>query len=191
MLEAEKSLAMNRGVNRRSQRRSGFTLVELSLAMVIMVVALVSISAATLQSHSLRRTNRERVLANNAVRSVAERIHSLSYRTIEDSPDDWVQEIINTYGPGGTIGNTFNVDELNAPLGANTVGAITIITDETTTDLDVNANLGLPRDLNGDLDATDTDVTGDARLLPIVITLNYRSGAGTASITHAFFAVGF
>ncbi|MFT5286788.1 MAG: prepilin-type N-terminal cleavage/methylation domain-containing protein [Planctomycetota bacterium] len=191
MLEAENQYANGRVVKKRHCRRSGFTLVELSFAMVIMVVALVSVSAATLQSHSLRRTNRERVLANNAVRSIAERIHSLSYRTIEQSPDDWVQEIVDTYGPGGTVGNTFNVDELNPPLGAATVGAITIITDETTTDADVSANLGLPRDLNGDLDATDTDVTGDARLLPIVITLNYRSGAGTSSITHAFFAVGF
>lgn len=176
---------------RRGARRRGFTLVELSLAMTILIVALVSISAATLKAHSLRRQNRERTLATNAMRSTAERIHSLSYITVEDSPDTWVQDVLGTYGPGGTVGNTFDVPGLN-PIGANaSVGTITIVTDETVADAALGVDFGMPRDLNGDLDALDNDVTADARILPVVITVNYQGGTGPVTISHGFFAVGF
>jgi len=191
MLEVEEQRD-GRGAGRvKKQSRSGFTLVELSLAMTILVVALVSISAATLRSHALRRQNREHTLAYGAIRSISERIHSFSYITVENSPDTWVQDVLATYGPGGVVGNTFDIEGLN-PVGANaSVGSITFVTDETLSDADVGAELGLPRDLNGDLDATDNDVTGDARILPVVVTLNYQGSSGAVTLTHAFLAVGF
>ena len=180
-----------RGGRVKNIQRGGFTLVELSLAMTVLVVALVSISAATLRAHSLRRQNREHTLAHSAIRSISERIHSFSYITVEKTPDTWVQDMLATYGPGGTVGNTFDVEELN-PVGAGgTVGTILFVTDETQTDAAVGAELGLPRDLNGDLDAVDNDVTGDARILPVVINISYQGGSGPVNLTHTFLAVGF
>lgn len=176
---------------RRRSDRSGFTFAELAIAMTIMMVALVSISAATLRTHALRRQNRERVLANAALRSAAERIHSVAYRTIEDGNAAWAQEILATYGPGGTIGDGFDVLELN-PIGANgQVGSITIVADETATDAALGVDLGLPRDLNGDGDATDTNVGLDARVLPVIIRLDYQTQTGPQNQTHAFYVVGF
>lgn len=174
-----------------SSRRGGFTLAELALAMTMLVVALISISAATLQSHSLRRQNRERTLAHNAIRSTAERLHSLAYTRVEDSPDTWVQDLLVRYGPGGTVGNTFDVTELNPIGAAGQVGSIQIITDETQTDAALGVELGMPRDLNGDGDALDDVAAGTARMLPVIVTLNYRSGSGPVTLDHAFWIVGF
>ncbi len=176
-----------RGVSRK---RGGFTLAELALAMTMLIVALISISAATLRSHSLRRQNRERTLAHNAIRSISERIHSLSYITVENSPTTWVQDLLARYGPGGTIGNQFDVEGLNPPGAAGRVGSIQIVTDETLTDLALGVELGMPRDLNGDGDAND-NVVATARLLPIIITLTYRSASGVVTKNHAFYVVGF
>ncbi len=191
MLEAKHPRSAVRGGRVRNGNGAGFTLVELSLAMTVLVVALVSISAATLRAHSLRRQNRETTLAYGAIRSAAERVHSFSYITVEDSPETWVQDMLATYGPGGTVGNTFDVEGLN-PVGAGgTVGTITFITDETLTDAAINAEFGMPRDLNGDLDAADNDVTGDARILPVILNVSYRGGSGVVNLTHSFLAVGF
>jgi hypothetical protein len=41
-------------------------------------------------------------------------------------------------------------------------GSIRIVTDETATDAALGMELGMPRDLNGDGDAADTDVSGHA-----------------------------
>ena len=46
-------------------------------------------------------------------------------------------------------------------------------------------------DLNGDLDANDNDVTNDARVLPVIVTLTYQGNNGAVTLTHAFLAVGF
>ncbi len=179
------------GAGTSTRRHGGFTLAELALAMTMLLVALVSISAATLRTHALRRQNRERTLAHNAIRSVAERIHSLSYTTVENSPATWVQDVLLRYGPGGTIGDMFDVEGLDPVGAAGRVGSIQIVTDETLTDAALGVELGLPRDLNGDLDALDADVTADARILPVIIRLSYRAASGTVNLNHAFYVVGF
>lgn len=159
--------------------------------MTMLMVAMVSISAATLRSHSLRRQNRERTLTHNAIRSIAERIHSLSYRTVEDSPATWVQDVLARYGAGGTIGDSFDVEGLDPIGAAGRVGSIEIVTDETLSDAALGVELGLPRDLNGDLDATDANVTADASILPVIIRISYRAASGPVNVTHAFYVVGF
>lgn len=175
----------------RKGSSGGFTLAELALAMTMLIVALVSISAATLRTHTLRRHNRERTLAHNAIRSTAERIHSLSYRTLETNAAVWAQTVLGRYGPGGTVGDQFDVEGLDPVAAGGRVGTIRIVTDETVSDADIGARLGMPRDLNGDLDAADGDVSADARLLPVVISVTYRSGTGQTTVRHAFFVAGF
>jgi type II secretory pathway pseudopilin PulG len=183
--------ALRRHGRRQRGNRGGFTLAELALAMTMLIVALVSISAATLRTHSLRRQNRERTLANTAIRSIAERIHALAYVTAEQNPGNWAPSILAVYGPGGTIGSTFDVIELNPTNAGGQVGLINIITDETTTDAIEGTELGLPRDLNGDQDALDVDVSADARILPVVVSVTYTGQTGAVTITHTFLIVGF
>lgn len=162
----------------------------MALATVTLMVGIMSISAATLRMHHLSRQNRERTLAHNAVHAVAERINSAS-AVAALAPSSWTTTVLDAYGPGGSVGNTFDVLGLTAADGFQQVGSIVFITDETKTDADLGVIMGMPRDLNGDGDANDTDVTGDARMLAVVITTNWRGETSTVTHNHPLYIMGY
>ena len=170
--------------------QAGFTVLEMALATVTLMVGIMSISAATLRMHQLSRQNREKAQAYNAVHGIAERINSASAIAAME-PSTWVQTVLDAYGPGGTIGDSFDVLGLTAPEGADTVGTIEIITDETITDEELGTIMGMPRDLNGDGDALDTDVSGDANMLPIVITARWRNKGVDSFFKHPLYVMGY
>lgn len=189
-----KRFAFERGrgpLGPRARIRSGFTLIELAIATSILMIGLVAVVSATSKMHSLRKLTRERVLAQNAMRSVAERIHARSYGLSNSHPDDWVPQLVGAYGPGGSVGDQFDVRGLTAVTGSPSIGTIQILTDETVDDDDIGYELGLPRDLNGDGDTSDTDVTPDARILPIVLEVRWRGQAGVMTLRHAFYVLGY
>ncbi|MEM7310380.1 MAG: prepilin-type N-terminal cleavage/methylation domain-containing protein [Planctomycetota bacterium] len=172
-------------------RCGGFTMIELAIAMSILMIGLVSAASATMRMHHLRKQNRERIVAQNAARSIAERIHAQSYR-FSESPATWSEELLDVFSPGGTFGDTFDASILNSPSEDQELpGQIIFVTDERLTDADLGIELGMPRDLNGDGDANDADVTNDARLLPVVIRITWRGQAGIQQLTHGFFTMGY
>lgn len=174
----------------RPHGRGGFTLAEMALAVTILMVALMSISAATLRSHALQRENRDQMLAQNALRSISERVQAVSLDA-SSNPDTWAEEVFRVFGPGGGIGDEFPVDGLT-PVGADTpVGTITIGWDETLGDEDLGGALGMPRDLNGDGDASDDDVSGSAILLPVVVSVRWRGPRGERNASHPFWILGY
>ncbi len=175
---------------KRTSKRAGFTVVEMALATVTLMVGVMSVSAATLRMHQLSRQNREKALAFNAVHGVAERINSASAIAATD-PSTWVQTLIDAYGANGTVGNEFDVLGLTPVDGANSVGRIELITDETLTDAELGTVMGMPRDLNGDGDATDTDVSGDATVLPVLLTADWRNKGVDAFIKHPLYIMGY
>ena len=177
----------NGGARRRG---GGFTLVEMALAMTILLVALMSISAATLRAHSLRRQNRDRTVAANALRSVSEQIHALSMDAGQDT-DTWAETVISVFGPGGTHGDTFDVRSLTPISAEASVGTITIVTNETLSDLDIGGELGMPRDLDGDSLANNTNVSATARLLPVLVTVRWVGTRGEQRIDHPFYIMGY
>jgi Tfp pilus assembly protein PilV len=164
--------------------------VELAIAISILLIGMVSVITATSQMHSLRRQNRERVLAQNGLRSMAERIQSRSFQLAQDDPENWSENVLGQFGPG-SAGEQFDIRELNRPEGAPSLATIQIITDETTTDADLLAAIGMPRDLNGDDDASDGDVAEDAVLLPVILTAQWRGVTGTQTYRHAFYVMGY
>lgn len=166
--------------------RSGFTLIEVSLAMTVLLVAMLATTATTLRAHSLRRTNRERVQAQNAVRGAAERLQSLASRAVDD-PAGWSTAVINAVAVNGDVAPTFDISELTAQPNQATVGTITLVTDETRTDAALGCQLGMPRDLDGDGLATNTNVTGTALLLPAIVRARWHGQRGDQTITHGFF----
>lgn len=170
--------------------RGGFTIVELTLAMTILLVALLSISASTLRSHSLRRHNRELVLAQNAIRATAELIHSTAWQAAGES-DSWAQTVIGEFSPGGAFGPDIAVHGLGPANEGVEVGWITFVTDETATDADLGVELGMPRDLDGDGKVDNTDVSGSAVLLPVILTLEWRGIGGFTRATHPFYVLGY
>ena len=83
-------------------RRDGFTLIELAIATSILMIGIVSVLSATSQMNSLRQVNRERTLAQNAVRSLSERIHATS-EGFSDDPTTW-PEVLRTNEPLAVAG---------------------------------------------------------------------------------------
>lgn len=180
-------------MGRREQRASqeaGFTVLEMALATVTLMVGIMSISAATLRMHQLSRQNREKALAYNAVHGVAERINSAS-AIAALTPETWVETVIGAYGPGGTIGDEFDVLGLTPGEGQAAVGKIQIITDETITDDELGTVMGMPRDLNGDGDANDIDVSGSATMLPVLVTVTWRNKGVDAFMKHPLYIMGY
>ena len=172
--------------------RRGFTMVELAIAMSMLMIGMVSAASATMRMHHLRMQNRERIVAQNALRSMGERIHAQAYRDSLDHADTWADHVLATFGPGGTLQGVFDVDFLNSPSEDQEFpGTIKVIVDETTTDAAVGMDLGLPRDLNGDGDATDLDVTADACILPVVLRIEWKGQQGLHEISHGFYVMGY
>jgi prepilin-type N-terminal cleavage/methylation domain-containing protein len=173
------------GSRTRTDRR-GFTLMEVSLAMTVLLVAMLATTASTLRAHALRRANRERVLAQNSVRGATERLQSLAARAADD-PAGWSTAVLNGIAANGDVAPTFEVSELTAQVGQATVGTIEVIIDETRTDASLGCQLGMPRDLDGDGAATNANVTGTALLLPVVVRARWNGSRGAQAIAHGFY----
>lgn len=183
-------LARRQPTRAARRARGGFTLIELAIAISIFMIGMVSVVSATTRMHSLRRQNRERTLAQNAVRSMSERVQARSYELAADE-STWSENLLALYGPEGSAGETFDVEGLDPSPGNATVGALSLIVDETQIDAVLGLQLGLPRDLNGDGDALDTNVSADAVLLPCTVTLDWSSHTGEQTYRHGFYVLGF
>jgi len=165
-------------------------MLEVSLALTILVVALVATSASNARINSLQRSNRDRHVAHNAVQTISETVQAISRDGLDDT-SGWANHLIAALSNGGQLGNTFDVAGLAPVEGDAHVGTITVVTDETQTDALLGLELGMPRDLNGDGDATDTSAGTGARLLPVVVTLRWRSQSGVQRIVHPFYVFGY
>lgn len=181
---------MHREKRTRKPAKAGFTVIEMALATTTLLIGIMTISASTLRMYQLGRQNHEKTLAYNAVHAVAERINSAS-AIASQNPNTWADTMLATYGPGGTIGSAFQVDGLTPQIGSTRVGVIQILTDETLTDQELGTVMGMPRDLNGDGDALDTDVTNDARMLPVIVTARWRDKGVKSYIKHPLYIMGY
>jgi hypothetical protein len=156
---------------------------EVTLAMTVLLVGLLAATASTLRMHAHRRVNRERMLAENGVRAVVERLHSVSMRAADD-PAGWSTVVETAVAAGGEVGTAFDVRELTPREGADAVGTIELVDDETATDAALGVQLGMPRDLDGDGAATSDDVGGRALLLPVIVRARWTGSAGNGEIRH-------
>lgn len=181
-------------LRRRRPGRRGFTLVEVGLAMTVLMVALLAMSATTLQTHSLRRQNRERAIAQNGIRLMSEQVHAISDRILRDSNGDtaqWTRDLTAALAPGGELGSTFDIPELNVQAGRQAIGTVRMVFDETVTDAALGLELGMPRDLDGDGVADNGDVSNNARIIPVVLIADWTGVSGDQRITHPFFVIGY
>jgi hypothetical protein len=156
----------------------------------ILIFSLLTLSAATLRMHALHRHVRETTVANNALRTATEQIQARS-RAARDEPGSWSNNLLLSFGPGGDPGPFFQVRGLTPVPGETRNGTILIPVDETATDEDLDCRLGMPRDLNGDGDASDTDVSGAARLIPVILEVNWKGFAGIRQARHAFYLTAY
>lgn len=165
----------------RRDARAGFTILEVLFASTFLVVAsagIVMASATISRSHELQHQHE---LAEETCRRAIEQVQYVAdvsfpnlYFYFDDDPSN------DPEGPGTAPGNTMNDLVVlgltvadNSPTGQ--LVEIVLHTDET----EVNATLGLPRDLNGDGDADDADVSASYRIMPVTVRIYWDYGGQT------------
>ncbi|HKX45377.1 MAG TPA: prepilin-type N-terminal cleavage/methylation domain-containing protein [Planctomycetota bacterium] len=165
--------------------RRGFSLVELAIAMVILLVALLGFSKSIVSSSITSEVAHESALATEASRQVLETLRGLPFDEVyarfnTDPADD----------PGGANtapGAGFAVEGLEAVEGDadGFVGEIVFPTTVTMAGLELREDvvlpaLGMPRDLTGDNAVDAICHCDDYELLPVLVRLAWRGSAGPA-----------
>ncbi len=166
----------------RTPGRAGFSLIEMSVAAVVLTVAVCGLSGSMVSTLALDRVNHETALAEAAVRGTMERIGGTTFaeafaRFNADPNDD-------AGGAGTAPGATFAVTGLTGDAGA-LPGSITFpvgTPGELREDVD-DARLGMPRDLNGDGVIDAADHSGNYRVLPVRVSVTWRGVRGLRTMT--------
>lgn len=158
-----------------------FTLAEVAVSMGVLAVALTVLLQATVSLAFSRQVSTERHRAATTLSRAVETLQSLG-----------PHEAILQYGSLG-VGTPFVADGLSAPITgvAHPNVEIEFFVDET----EDEPSLGLPRDLDGDGEVSNSDVTqlgtdGNvvATILPVRLSLRWRSKDG-ATRTQVWTAV--
>jgi len=163
----------------------GFSLIELMVAITILTVALGAISSALVATTSLNNLNREMMIALDAAHAQAERLRGETFAEVfaryNADPADDPPLPIGKASPG----NNFNVPRLNTrPDDADGfVGEIFFPTIGAELREDaVDADLGMPRDLDLNTAVDSADHANDYRILPVRIRLQWTGENGRQTI---------
>lgn len=166
--------------------QAGFTLIEVMIAIAMVAIGLstyvVSIALASVTSE----VNRQSALAIRAGQQQMEQLKGADFATVFAS-FNWVPAD-DPGVPGSAPGASFDVDGLD-PIDGDpdgrvgeisfpvTAGALGVLRE----DLALSA-LGMPLDLDGDGVVDASDHSGDYRLLPVRVRLQWRGRAGTSRL---------
>jgi prepilin-type N-terminal cleavage/methylation domain-containing protein len=173
-----------RGPRRGS--RSGFSLIEVVIAISVLLFGLLGFSQAVLRSVKTNDATREEALASEAARRMLETLQSQEFadvfRLYNANPND------DPGLPGSAPGANFAVAGLNAladdadgfvgeiifPVNA---GAPGVLREDV-----VSIPLGMPRDIDGDEVLDAADHSDDYRVLPVVVRITWRGSATTERV---------
>jgi hypothetical protein len=170
--------------------RHAFTVLEVLVTTLVLVLGLYTLTSTVWRVYALRTASQDRRVAENALRAVSEEVRAVAEEAQVD-PASWAQRIAEAFLPGGVPGDRFDVRGLEALPGQASVGSVRIVLDETLSDADLGAELGMPRDLDGDGAISNPDVSLGAMLLPVVVRVQWRSAAGRRETVHAFYLLSF
>lgn len=166
---------------RRSRPRAGFTLLELAVAITIFVLGVLGFAQTMISLERAQLRTREAAKATQAAREILERIHAEAF---PEAFRRYNGDLADDPGAAGTApGKNFAVDGLSAragdpdglpgevlfPCAANQPGRLA--------ESAVDAALGMPRDLNGDGDTTDT-MADNYRILPVRVRVAWTGPGG-------------
>lgn len=169
--------------NRAARRRRGMSLLEVLVSVAVLTVGLAGFLQTIVTVTALESSNQDQVAANAAARAVLEQLRSTTFnevfRRFNASGDD------DPVG-GASPGAAFDVVGLRPLPGQNFPGAVRFPVDPANPDVLredlVDAQLGMPLDLNADGALTNANCAGDYRLLPVVVTVEWQSSRGPASL---------
>jgi prepilin-type N-terminal cleavage/methylation domain-containing protein len=169
----------------RRRARAGFSLIEVLVALSVASIALTAMAATIASSRMATTTAREATLAKEAVRRTLETIKSqdfpLVFALYNGTGDD------DPGGAGTAPGQGFAVAGLDPREGDadGLPGEIVLPEGVLPGVLLENLNvprLGLPRDLNRDGAIDGNDHSGDYRLLPVLVRVEWQSRGGRAKV---------
>lgn len=164
--------------------RAGFTFVELSVVLVILLVALLIFSSTVSGMAKQRTVNRESALAVSAARNMLESLRSQDFEQVfalynTDPADD-------PGGAGSAPGARFAVEGLkeaaDSPDELEAEVLFPVVDDPDTglalrEDVD-DRGLGMPRDLSGDNRVDDQDHGDGYFVLPVRVRVRWNSPNG-------------
>lgn len=152
----------------------------------VLLIGLLAMTSTSVVVNSLRRSASDHQRAQAALQAIVEDLHATA-REASDDPAEWTNDILAVYGVGGTPGNAFAIDGLEPWNGNPTVATVTVVSDETATDAALGVAAGMPRDLDGDGAATNTNVAGTASLLPAIVRLQWQGNAGQQQLSQVVY----
>ncbi len=172
--------------SRTLRPRSGFALIDVCVALLVLAVAVGALVGTMFSALRLDQVNESRAAANQALRTVLEDMKAQEFSTVyaafntssadDPNPDYDYKTALDLKGklPAGACGSApvaqvvFPEDELGA------------LREDT-----VDPSLGLPRDLNGDDVIDGNDHSADYKLLPVTVKLEWESPSGPQKIQVA------
>lgn len=170
---------------RRAKRsRAGFALVEVMMAAVVLTVAISGLSASILVAMSLSRVNRDTAIAQQAARRTLEEIESRTFSEIFAAYNANAGDDVGLLS--AAPGANFAVQGLSAlPGDADGLCGRVIFPTQLNGGVEqlredvVDAELGMPLDLNGDLGVIDAlDHAANYRLLPVRVRVEWQGAIG-------------
>lgn len=173
---------------RAARGRSGFSLLELLIAVGVLLFGLLGFSQAVLRSAATNEAAREGALAAEAARELLETMQSEDFASLfsryNGDPGD------DPLGAGTAPGQDFAVAGLDPQTGDadGFVGRIEFPVNDAAPGVlreDVAlTELGMPRDLDGENGVDAADHEDDYRLLPVIVRITWR---GRATSSEAVF----
>jgi hypothetical protein len=157
------------------------------VAAVVLVVGVASISSAMVSAIALNNVNRETSLAQQAARLMMESVRSTEFDDLFATYN--AQGSDDPTGAGSAPGPNFAVAGLSAQPGDadGMAGAVVFPTvsvganDQLREDV-VDANLGMPRDLNSDGVVDAANHAGDYTVLPVRVLVSWRGFSGPRTL---------
>ena len=178
-----------RAANARRSARSGMTLIEMMIAIMILTVCVGMLTSTITATSAHTMAKREQAVAVEAARSIMEEIYAADFGDIfalynADPTDD-------PGGPGTAPGPFFAVEGLSPQDGDldGFVGEILLPAAGAPLREDAEDELlGLPRDLNGDSTIDKLDHADDYVVMPVRVRVDWsgRNGDRTFAMTTMY-----
>jgi len=162
---------------RATSRRCGFTLIEVTIVIAILSVAVGLFAQTMVASARLDPVSEETRLAAEAARMELEDMRALDFAQIFASYN--ANPADDPAGPGSAPGTWFAVPGLLPPPGSPAVGKVVFPTvGGALSESVVDETLGMPHDLDGDGAIDNADHANNAIILPVRIELEWASKSG-------------
>lgn len=167
---------------RAARSRRGMSLLEVLISIAVLVIGLSGFLQAIVTTSALESVAGEQAAAAAAARATVEQLRATPLAQVFARYNASIQD-----DPLGVVspGATFDVEGLRPRPGAAAVGRIRLpVAAGAPTALRedlVDAELGLPLDLDVDGVIDATDHAADYRLLPVVVVVEWESRRGPAS----------